>query len=123
NRKVRRERWWQFAERAPELYRTLTRTERVLCFALTSRTMTPAFVSSRIVLDQTLIVITSDQPAWLSCFASSLNYAWVLMNGATLRTDLRYSYLFSGSDTGKTVVFSLRAAVVGSVPNGDITTR
>jgi hypothetical protein len=37
NRKIRRERWWQFAERAPSLYRAIADLDRVLIIALLSK--------------------------------------------------------------------------------------
>ena len=47
NRKARRERWWQFAERAPNLYKAIANLDRVLVIAQVSRTVMPALVPTR----------------------------------------------------------------------------
>ena len=91
NRKERREKWWQYAEKCPALYRTITGMKRVLGIALTSRTLSPHFLPSNIVLDQTVVVFSLDSATYFAVIASTIHYFWVLHHGATLRTDLRYT--------------------------------
>jgi hypothetical protein len=58
-RKVRRERWWQFAERAPELYTRIAPLDRVLVRAQTSSTQVGVFVPPIWVYDQKLVVFAN----------------------------------------------------------------
>jgi hypothetical protein len=90
-RSERRERWWQYAEKCPALYRTIAGMDRVLGIALTSRTLSPSFISSKMVIDQTVVVFALPGDDAFAVLASSLHYFWVLHHGATLRTDLRYT--------------------------------
>jgi hypothetical protein len=73
------------------LYREIKGRKRVLGIALTSRTLSPEFLPSNIVLDQTIVVFCLPEFNTFSVLASSLHYVWVLHHGATLRTDLRYT--------------------------------
>ncbi len=57
-RKPRRERWWIYAERAPQLYDTIEHLDQVLAIAQTSSTVMPVLVSGNQVFDQTCIVFT-----------------------------------------------------------------
>ena len=45
SRKERRERWWQYAEKCPALYRTIAGMERVLAILLHKHQFSPAFVN------------------------------------------------------------------------------
>jgi hypothetical protein len=91
NRKIYRERWWQFAEKCPGLYSAIAKMERVLVFAQTSKTKYPTFVENRIVFDQKIIVIVSDSNEWFSILCSHIHYWWVLTQGSSLKTDAVYT--------------------------------
>ena len=56
-----------------------------------SKTLMPDFVSSKVVLDQTIVVLTNGTTQFFAIVASSLHRVWVLNYGATLRTDQRYN--------------------------------
>jgi hypothetical protein len=101
NRRVRRERWWQFAERAPALYTTIAGTERVLVIAQTSRTQSPIFVRNGLVYDQKLVVFALPTDDAFALLASSVHYNWIIENGCTLRTDAVYT----PSDCFETFIF------------------
>ena len=104
NRKERREKWWQYAEKCPALYRTIAGLKRVIGIALTSRTLSPDFLPTNLVLDQTVVVFALPESHAFAVLASSLHYTWVLQHGATLRTDLRYT----PSDCFETFPFPVR---------------
>jgi len=91
NRKVRRERWWQFAERAPELYRTIASVRQVLLKALTSKHHGFSAVSTGIIIDQTALVFVFDSFGAFALLQSDLHYDWSLKYGASLETRPRYS--------------------------------
>jgi hypothetical protein len=91
SREIRRRRWWQFAERALALYETIAAMEKMLAIALTSKTLSPHFVSTSQVLDQTVVTIALDKFGCFPLIASSLHYWWVIKYGASLRLDARYT--------------------------------
>ncbi|MFE2463783.1 hypothetical protein ACFXCP_37720, partial [Streptomyces sp. NPDC059402] len=91
NRKVRRERWWQFAERASKLYSAIADLDRVLVVALVSRTVMPARVSSRQVLAHKLAVFTTASDGDLAFLSSSFHSCWAWRNSSTMKSDLNYS--------------------------------
>ena len=87
----RAKRWWQFARPTLNLYSAIAGLERVIGIALTSKTLMPDFVSSKVVLDQTIVVLTNGTTQFFAIVASSLHRVWALNYGATLRTDQRYN--------------------------------
>lgn len=91
NRKARRERWWQFAERAPRLYAAIEGRARTLCRALTSKHHAFAFVALPLVIDQTAPVIVSDGDFDFGVLQSDIHALWARRWGATLETRLRYT--------------------------------
>jgi len=90
-RKVRRERWWQFAERAPELYRTIAGLERVLVCAQTSRIWEPDFEPIGIVYSHTTVIFPLTTFGEFAVMQASFHEYWRLEYGPSLRTDARYT--------------------------------
>jgi hypothetical protein len=92
NRKVYRERWWQFAERQPALRRAKSDLDRVLVIAFVSKTGLPVWVSARQVQSHALGVFAMDRDAYLTLLSSNLHFAWWTTKGeSTLETRLRYT--------------------------------
>jgi hypothetical protein len=92
NRTIRRERWWQFAERAPALRAAIEGLERVIVRSLTSAHFpTLSFLPSGMVYDQTLIVFPSCSFSFFASNASRIHEAWVSSFGATLEDRGRYN--------------------------------
>jgi hypothetical protein len=91
NRKVRRDLWWQYAERAPNLYAALAGLERVIVIAQVSKTVMPMVVPTGQVFDQKLIVFATRDPAILALLSSAQHYHWAVKYGSTMKTDLNYS--------------------------------
>lgn len=90
SRKSRRERWWQYAEAAPGLYKKISEMNKVVVITQTGKIMSPALVSAKQVLDQTVIVFASNDGGFLSLIASSIHYFWIRSHGSTLETRSRY---------------------------------
>jgi hypothetical protein len=110
NRKERRERWWQFAEKAPALYHTIGRGHafwkhpegwsessksaltRVLCFA-TQATKFLVFEFRPItdVYSNAIGVIALDELDYYCVLNSTIHGVWAWKNGSTLETRLRYT--------------------------------
>jgi hypothetical protein len=90
-RTIRRERWWQFAERATTLYKTIDGLDRVLVITLVSKTVAPVFVSGRMVFANLLGVFPYSDDAHFGLLSSAFHYWWAVTRASTMRTDLRYT--------------------------------
>ncbi|WP_326741086.1 type IIL restriction-modification enzyme MmeI [Streptomyces cyaneofuscatus] len=91
NRKLRRERWWQFAERAPRLYSTISGLDRVLVVARVSKTAMPVFVPTGQVASEQTVTFATDSSAELALLSSSIHHAWAVSRASSLKGDLRYT--------------------------------
>ncbi|MFD7065599.1 type IIL restriction-modification enzyme MmeI, partial [Streptomyces sp. NPDC059906] len=87
----RRERWWQYAERAPKLYQAVKGLDRILVVALVSRTVMPVRVTSHQVLSHKLGVFATSTDADLALLSSSFHSLWAWRNSSTMKADLNYS--------------------------------
>jgi len=83
--------YWQYAEKRPRMRQKLSTMDRTLAIALTSKTVSPTFVSTDQILDQSIIVITRDEWGVFAAIASSLHYWWVISYGTPMKSDARYS--------------------------------
>ncbi|MFJ4097335.1 Eco57I restriction-modification methylase domain-containing protein [Kitasatospora sp. NPDC089913] len=91
SRPARRQRWWQFAERAAGLYAATAPLEQCIVMAQVSKVVMPALVPTRQVLDQKLVVFASEDPALLGILSGAPHYWWALDRSATMKADLSYS--------------------------------
>ncbi|WP_344861606.1 Eco57I restriction-modification methylase domain-containing protein [Amycolatopsis ultiminotia] len=91
NRKPRRERWWQYAERTPELVRAITGLERVVVITLVSKTVMPVMVPTKQVFAHKLGVFASADTALLAFLSSAPHYWWTVRRSSTMKTDINYS--------------------------------
>ena len=91
NRTVRRERWWQYGERAIGLYNGILGLER--CFAATATTKHLNFSALPInaVFTQALKVFTTDRWDLYAVVQSNLHEIWARKYSGALETRLRYS--------------------------------
>ncbi|MDF5755556.1 hypothetical protein P3X83_23410 [Spongiactinospora sp. TRM90649] len=91
-RQARRERWWQYAERAPGLYAAITGLGRLLVIARVSKTGLPVFVSTGPVISEATVVFATDRHADMALLSSSFHFTWWTVKGqSTLRNDTRYT--------------------------------
>jgi hypothetical protein len=88
---VRRERWWQFAEQAPNLYKTIAGLGRVVVVTLVSKTVMPVMVPTGRVFSHMLGVFATDDTAMLALLSSSPHYWWTSTRASTLETRIRYT--------------------------------
>jgi hypothetical protein len=91
NRKVYRERWWQYAEKQLSMQAAIADLDRVLVIARISRTGKPTLVPTGQVLNEKIVVFATDQPAMLALLSSNLHSDWVWQHSATLKSDLQYT--------------------------------
>ncbi|MGW2542089.1 Eco57I restriction-modification methylase domain-containing protein, partial [Kitasatospora sp. NPDC001574] len=90
-RKPRRERWWQFAELAPAMRRTVAELDEMLVIALVSKTVMPMRVPRGQVPSHKLAVFATGSFADQGSLSSSLHQLWVIKYGSTMRADVNYS--------------------------------
>ncbi|WP_229403328.1 Eco57I restriction-modification methylase domain-containing protein [Micromonospora okii] len=91
NLKVRRERWWQFAERAPQLGQAIAGQKHAIAIARVSRMVMPAMVSTSQVISGAVVVFATEDTAMLGLLSSAQHYWWAASRASTMRADLRYS--------------------------------
>ncbi len=90
-RKVRRERWWHYAERAQQLYATIAGMERVLVRTQVSKHHAYVFVPPRYTYDQRLVCTTLFDMVGFVCVQNSLHEEWGYLHGSTLETRPTYT--------------------------------
>ena len=91
NRKVRRERWWQYAEQAAGLYEAIAERDRVLFHGFTSKYVCFGFAPTGIVYAGPHVVVALSDYADFANLQSSIHQVWVLDNCSTMKKDVRYA--------------------------------
>jgi hypothetical protein len=79
-----RDRWWQYCEKRPGLYRTIKPLDRVLVAGQTSKYRTFTFLPNGMVYDQKLIVFAVESMAELCIMHSRFHEEWALFFGSSL---------------------------------------
>ncbi|TVU54640.1 MAG: restriction endonuclease [Arthrospira sp. PLM2.Bin9] len=102
NRKIRRERWWQFAERCPALYEAIKKCDRVLVCALVSKRLIFSFSTSDIVFAHKLAVFPFQDVHYFAIMQSVFHVSWSWYYSSTMR-DAGINY--SPSDCFETFPF------------------
>lgn len=90
-RPQRRDRWWLYAERAPELYQRIADLDQVLALSRVSNLVLPVRVPTGPVYAETAVVFALDEPTDLAVLSSSVHFCWVARYTSTMRTDIRYA--------------------------------
>ncbi len=83
-------RWWQYADKRPGLYATVSPLERVLVVAQTSPHVSFAFQSKNMVWGHTLIVIAFDEFGPFLVLQSRVHETWTRQFAASMKDDQRY---------------------------------
>jgi hypothetical protein len=91
NRNIRRERWWQFAERAPALYATIAGMKRVLVIPRVTKYMLCTWEPLGIVCSEQTCLIASESDADFALLQSTFHDDWARFCGSTLETRMRYT--------------------------------
>jgi hypothetical protein len=87
----RREKWWRYSEYRRGLIESIVGLRQVIVIARISKTVMPALVSSRQVLNEKLVIFTSEDHGMLTMLSSALHYWWAITYGSTMKADLNYS--------------------------------
>ncbi|MBP9892997.1 MAG: N-6 DNA methylase, partial [Planctomycetes bacterium] len=102
NREAYRKYWWQYAEKRPGLRRELQGISRALVTSRVGNAFGFAFVDSRIIFGDSLVVIAL--PTWqaFSTIQSRIHEVWARFFASSMKDDLRYT----PSDCFETFPFS-----------------
>ncbi|MBO2694668.1 Eco57I restriction-modification methylase domain-containing protein [Shewanella algae] len=91
NRDAYREKWWQYSEKRPGLYRALKDKKTVIVTCQTSKYISFTRVAADMVFDQRLIVIPSESDADLTILSSNLHIEWAMFFGSSMKDDPVYT--------------------------------
>ncbi|MBE0613781.1 MAG: restriction endonuclease [Burkholderiales bacterium] len=91
NRAVRRERWWQHAERAVGLYQGIAGKGRCFMVARTTKHLSFSAAPTNYVFTEALKVFTTDRWDLYAIVQSTLHEVWARKYSGALETRLRYS--------------------------------
>ena len=91
NREVRRRRWWQFGDRQPALYSEIGGLDRVLAISRVGQQAALAFLPSRMVYADSIIVFPVDSYPAFCVLQSRTHEVWARFFGSSMKDDLRYT--------------------------------
>lgn len=91
NRKAYRDYWWQYAEKRPQLYRSIPKSEQVLASCRVTKFLSFSIVPRHTVYDCGINVVIDDTKYLLAILQSTPHQAWARTYGSTLETRLRYT--------------------------------
>ncbi|MCA9044867.1 MAG: hypothetical protein KDA69_11140, partial [Planctomycetaceae bacterium] len=90
-RKPLPQKWWIYADKRPELYRTISEMGRVFAGVLHTKYWSVAVYSPGIVFSHALVVFAVTDHADFAVLESSLHEAWAREYSGSLETRLRYT--------------------------------
>jgi hypothetical protein len=86
-----KEKWWQLFRPRPELRAATKDLEKVLVACQTSKYFSVAFVDSKTVFDQKLVVFSLDDFASFAVLQSTIHLSWAYFFGSTMKDDPVYT--------------------------------
>lgn len=90
SRASRRERWWQFGERASDLYATIADMESVWVAAQTSKYLSLSRQTVLTVFSHMTVVFASGENTFFACVNASCHGEWLFEYCSSLETRMRY---------------------------------
>jgi hypothetical protein len=90
-RAQRRERWWLYAERAPDLYKAINGLDHALAISLVGSAVMPVRVLTGQVFSHACAVFALDDFASMAVLSSNIHSTWAIRYTSTMRTDIRYA--------------------------------
>ena len=91
NRKARRERWWQYAEKSPGLYAAVSSLDRVLVISQVTQHVAFAFLRSDMVHSHRLYVFANDRDGFFALLQSRAHETWSRFFGSSLEDRFMYA--------------------------------
>jgi len=90
-RAARRDRWWQYAERAIGLYNAIRPLRRCFAAAATTKYLNFSAVPTNYIFTHALFIFTTDRWDLYSIVQSTIHEVWARKYSGALETRLRYS--------------------------------
>ena len=91
NRKVRRDRWWQFGDRQPALYSAIDGLEQVLVISRIGNAFAFTFLPFGTIYNEKTVVFPFARPAPFAVLQSRVHEVWSRFFSSTLKDDLQYT--------------------------------
>lgn len=91
SREARRDRWWQYGEKASGLYKSIKDNDYVLVTAFTSKYLSFSKIEPNIIFANACIVNTNPKPYHFSFLQSSIHEMWVIQFSSSLGISMRYT--------------------------------
>lgn len=91
NRQAHRDRWWQYGDKRPALYRAVAPMDRVLAMTLHTKFAIPVFVRTGQVFSHALGIFSYDDDGHLGVLTSGFHWWWCITYGSTLGLTIRYT--------------------------------
>ena len=110
-RKPLPQKWWIYADKRPELYRTITALRRILVRSRVANIHSVAFVPTSQVINERIAVFAFDTEDVFALLQSDIHEAWARYYGSSLRTDMMYS----GTDCFETFPFALDVSLLTDI--------
>ncbi|UOQ88055.1 SAM-dependent DNA methyltransferase [Agromyces endophyticus] len=85
------DRWWQYAERRPGLYRAIADTAQVIAIPRVSKVVLPSLCVSTQVFSEQVVVLALNDGADLAFLSSAAHLLWSFTYSSTLESRVRYS--------------------------------
>lgn len=90
-RETRREKWWQYGEKAMGLYGSIKNSEKVIVTAFTSKFLSFSWLKNECVFSNACIVNSSPKRHHFIILQSNIHESWVRQYSSTLDTRMRYA--------------------------------
>jgi hypothetical protein len=91
NRKERREKWWQYAEKCPALYGAIEGCDRFFVIPRVSKFLTVSASSTNIVTSEATVAIASESFSDFAIIQSDIHQIWTIAFQSSLETRGRYT--------------------------------
>ena len=91
NMKSRREKWWQYTGRAPQMLEAVRGLTRAILIARVSKTVMPVMVKTSQVMNEKTVIFASDDVGLLGLLSSAVHYWWAITYSSTMKADLNYA--------------------------------
>jgi hypothetical protein len=91
NRAARRERWWQYGEKAMGMRKALSVLRRAIVRPFTSDTFFFRFMSTEFLFTNALVVVCRDDFTSFAILSCSIHEVWARQQGSSMKMDFRYT--------------------------------
>ena len=91
NRKSLRERWWQYAEKRPGLYKTINGLDRIIVISRIGRHCSFTFLQNGSVFSDSIVIFASESHAAFCALQSRVHEIWARFFGSSFGDALLYT--------------------------------